>query len=1136
MASDEINPQIQVASEAEENDLSKQSNVVVALPFSTLTQPASHYEGFVSPAPERSERHAVATLLNSLEAQERNKDYIEFDLNHFSIYIDNGNFPNELRPLQHLLFRTIKCMYFDGVLQHGDKKFYLRKIPFLKLPVGNYGESNNSVGDQIWIMSKLNPSINKKVYYKLGSPAPEYRRFHQPFLWVANLTKHVIDYCEHCRDHGRHAVLDDFKSRFSMWTMFTHGSSTAFAKWHAANRTTDFRGALIANIDYIFEQANGLDREIPSWHHVWREVKTLNYYQQNLAPNVPSALREGTTLKTVVTPYVYELFSHMAFGELLELKEACMSVEAKKAEFIRQSQSMFTQPRSSRGPVQSSRDRIAFIEMIQPGDVISTLPDNKATTDTRWKREPSNHYHGEDHWFGLVQKVHIRPHGERSFDVLWLYQPIDTPCSVMKYPWANELFLSDNCTCHDRHIGEVRGCEIISTHEVEWFGTPSTSAEFFVRQTYVASECRWVSLRQEHFICGNEIGSQELDHSNQYRVGDTVLVNTKRLHLETFIIEGFLENKKSQHARMRRLWRRRDVDKAARLAPPNELVYSQHLVEMATKRIDRRCIVRAFHVDDEVPPPYNRNGTGDAFFVTHEEIEVEGVIKYRPLSTHAELFRQGFNPMHDNKPKLRGLDLFCGGGNFGRGIEEGDAVEMLWSNDLWKGAIHTYMANTEPGRCTPFLGSIDDLLAHALDGNENVPVPGDVQYISGGSPCPGFSRLTIDKTTSHQRKNQSFVASYASSVELFRPLYGVLENVPSMVNSREFRHSCVFSQLVCALVGLGYQVQVLFLDAWSFGSAQKRSRVFLTYTAPGLRALKAPKASHSHPPNTPLLRLGEMSCGRPFDSRKIIPTPFKFVCMKDAVGDLPNIQDGKGDYSVGYPDHRLAIGYTPTVRKQLQSIPTHPYGMNFVKSSRGAPGLPPVMTETERLLFPKEDKERAQPFSKGWGRVDPNGLVGTIPTKCLPTDARIGQINHWEQNRPMTILEARRAQGFPDHEVIVGTRADQYKIIGNSVSRHVALVLGLAVREAWLGTLLDEDVSANMQHQTTGSDVTSIDSSEEALTTSNPRSVGAYTPATSESAEPYDRELHRKRHRLGYAGLITKKRRHNLEPDDFFRE
>jgi hypothetical protein len=54
------------------------------------------------------------------------------------------------------------------------------------------------------------------------------------------------------------------------------------------------------------------------------------------------------------------------------------------------------------------------------------------------------------------------------------------------------------------------------------------------------------------------------------------------------------------------------------------------------------------------------------------------------------------------------------------------------------------------------------------------------------------------------------------------------------------------------------------------------------------------------------------------------------------------------------------------------------------------------------------------------------------------------------------LLEVRRAQGFLDDEVILGKPAQQWHIVGNSVARQVALALGMAVREAWFGTLYDE--------------------------------------------------------------------------------
>ncbi|KAI1821618.1 S-adenosyl-L-methionine-dependent methyltransferase [Xylaria intraflava] len=1152
-------------------------NLIVGLPFSTLTQPASYFEGFVPPVPEVTERAAIKALMESMGELDDTDDYIELELESFSIYLDSNTYPNELRPLQHLIARTVHSMYFDGILRHGDLQFYLRRVPFQKLPVGNYGESNHSVGDQIWILSELNEYLGREIYYKLGSPAPEYRRFHVPFLWIADLGKHVIDYCEHRRDQNERAILYDFKSKFSAWLLSKHQFSVTFDKWYAANGTADFRVAVNANIDYIYEQAYGLDHKIATWHHFWKEVKTLDRYKPNMDSYRPAKVRrssetglkprKGQVPDTVVTPYVYDLFSHMVFGKLLEFKRPSMSGKAKKTAFIKRAKSLSVQPTSFRSKKRSATDQSTLVERIETGDVISTLPDDATTTDTRWKSGSSAHYEGEYRWFGLVQKVHTSPRGKRSFDVLWLYQPIDTPCSVMKYPWANELFLSDNCTCHPR-INKVKEHEVLSTHEVEWFGNNSTTAEFFVRQTYLASECRWTSLRKSHLVCGEETADSTEPHKpSQYSIGDAVLVETRSMQLETFIIEGFSEEGGAQLALMRHLLRRKDVDKAALSAPPNELVYSQQLINKPIRKISRRCLVRVFLVGEEIPTPYNRDGTGDAYFITHEEIEVHGRAEYRPLKSKVlGSLREGFNPF-DEIPKLQGLDLFCGGGNLGRGIEEGGAVEMRWTNDIWHGAIHTYMANTEPGRCTPFLGSVDNLLGLALDGTKGVPAPGDVHFISAGSPCPGFSLLTIDKTTIPQRKNQSLIASFASFVDFYRPLYGVLENVPNMVN-KNLKNSCVFSQLVCAIVGLGYQVQILYLDAWSFGSAQRRSRVFLSFTAAGLTPPKAPKASHSHPDNVRLSQLGRMSSGLPFDSRKIVPTPFKFVSMKEAVGNLPDIQDGKADFCVGHPDHRLSIGYSAVIRKQLQCIPTRPFGMDFSKAWYGAPGIDSVMTKAERELFPEKGIMRVQRNSKGWGRVKPNGLVGTLATCCLPTDARVGHINHWEQNRPLSILEARRAQGFLDHEVIVGSRADHFKVVGNSVARHVSLVLGMVIREAWANTMLgiDGDVEQRLQIQAetheslngtlpdylTDSDVdddlqvqlqvhaeshvspdeTSTEASSDLLGMPSPFS-GVYTPATSESLEPSNGENERKRvQSICVEVPSTKKRRLTVEPED----
>ncbi|KAL7619513.1 hypothetical protein AAE478_010053 [Parahypoxylon ruwenzoriense] len=1169
----------EVAPDIESTDTPREKPIVVEIPQSTLTQPRSLFEGFIPPATEVREPVAIAALLDAAKQQQSAEgEHVEFDLEDFSIYINTNVYPYELRPLQHLTLRlSSDHFYFDGVVSYGRQRFYLRRIPFRQLPIGNYGSDEHTVGDQIWIRSELNESSGAEIYYKLKSPSREYVRFYEPFLWIADLAKHIIDYCDYLKEKDRRAVLYDFKSDFSIWLLRKHLKFAGFERWHSANRGTDFRAAVIANIEYIWKEAHGLDAKITSWHRVWEEVKTLTRYKPNLTSGSllldddseevdrkhSKSRKEDQAPVTIATPYAYDLFSHMVFGNVLKQVKPSATVEKKRSTFVHSNRPI--QQSFPRAVTRDSRDRTAFITSIKVRDVISTKPDDEGT-DTEWKQEKSKHYEGEHLWFGLVQKVHRSPKGNFSFDVIWLYQPVDTPCGVMKYPWNNELFLSNNCTCH-HDTAKVQAGEILSTHSVDWFGDPSTTAEFFVRQTYLSDDCRWTTLQKEHLTCGEE----KLNEERCYTAGDAVLVETKpkTLQLEAFIVEAFFGEQRKRYVRLRKLSRRRDVDKGAPNSPPNELVYTDQLVEISAGRISRHCLVRAFRLEEKIATPYDCNGTGDVFFMTHQEVETEdSKFVYVPLDmTCLHKLRQGFDPSRTHQSqKLQGLDLFCGGGNFGRGLEDGGAIEMRWANDIWSEAIHTYMANCKPEACTPLLGSVDDLLHRALRGDHSkVPRPGDVHFISAGSPCPGFSLLTPDKTTDRQRKNQSLVASFVSFVDLYRPYYGLLENVPQMVNTRKYRDACVFSQTVCALVGLGYQVQVMFLDAWSFGTPQSRSRVFLCFSAPGFRMPKIPASSHSHPPGTVLTKLGEMSCGRPFDRRKLVSTPFKYVSAKEAIGDLPDIQDAKADYCVGFPDHRLSFGYTPPMRKQIWHIPTQPWEMSFSKAWYGRPGIPAALGERERHLYPPEPSWRTARPSRGWTRVHPYSLFSTVATKCLPTDSRVGTTNHWYQHRPSTIMEARRAQGFRDHELLVGSPTNQWHIIGNSVARQVSLALGLAIREAWFGTRFDErpipqtglaafagdaasnvttfpppncvviteSIEGNKENNTAvGADTSGPDEPPEGpFSVPTPNKSISPTPATSVSNEASDSENSRKRPLALYVEIFSKRARLSAEPD-----
>ncbi|UNI17825.1 DNA (cytosine-5-)-methyltransferase [Purpureocillium takamizusanense] len=1043
----------------------------VDVPECNMISPLSCYEPFDAGAPTMSESRALATLAPEWKRLRRSDDDdvegIEYDLDDFAAYCDATAYPCEMRPLHQLDTKMgVRNLYFDGVLSIGGQhRIFVRRVPIAAMPIGNYGTQHDTAQGHIWLQSELNR--NRSIYYKLGKPAREYLRYYRPMLWVVDLAKHFVDYLQVTGDASKSVQIHHFRSVFIAWLQDTQKSSLAFDAWRRQHPSPDFRSSVVAHINFLHKEAVGvLGYKATYKHDVWSEALLLTAYEPQPRAKDP---------KTVVTQYMYDLFKDMPFGDQLIVAPISPNIQQLRDELIHERRMELPSPvHEAVKDVSSAAE--ARIRDVKPGDTISTPRDDEAS-GSMWKREVSKGFHDVDRWFALVQSVRTAKSGKRVFDVIWYYRPVETLCGVMHYPWNNELFLSDHCSCKERN--KISEDEVLGVHEVDFGGSSATTAEFFCRQTYVHAERKWVTLREKHKHCKH---TMERRRPAKYRPGDTLLVHldTKSSLAEPCELVSSYREGDGKIYRLRRLLRRRDVDQEAHTSPPNELVYSSSLIEGRKNRIVGRCRVRFFPAGSHIPTPYDRNGVGGYFFFSYRLKEAhDGVRRCEALDAAPESLRQGWNPAA-TVPQLQGVDLFCGGGNFGRGLEDGGAIEMRWANDYDSKAVHTYMANVEvPGRVTPFLGSIDDMQRRAMAGDlsSSVPRVGDVDFVSAGSPCPGFSRLTNDKTTVAQRKNQSLVAAFGSFVDLYRPRYALLENVPGIVHKRANRDQDVFSQLICAVVGLGYQARFFFLDASSCGSPQRRSRVFLALAAPGCQLPDKPLMTHSHPPQTKALGLGMLPTGEPMAVREMPrATPFHFVTALEATADLPVIYDAKPDTCVPFPDHRVSLGLTRSQRLRIAVIPTHPWGMNFSRAwyGTGATKKPGhgIMTLAERAFFagtdsgsgtasPINDNNRvgeAHASSNAYGRMYPDRLIETIVTTQNPRDGKNGRSLHWSEDRVLTIMEARRAQGMRDHEVLLGSPATQFKIVGNSVAREVAVALGIVFREAWVETLLGDKV------------------------------------------------------------------------------
>ncbi|KAH8661624.1 hypothetical protein BGZ60DRAFT_530574 [Tricladium varicosporioides] len=1066
-------PQLKLANEGmdEVEDLSAQKKPKVppqSILMSDFIYPKSRYIGHEPPLPPSKERLAVQGLLQEIELRKaedtklgreespesshlEGSDYVEIELSNFSVYLPEGahNYSFELRPLQHLWAKMgVSSFLFDGILSVGKAQYYVQAVPFQICSIGNYGEELHTVGGNIWLQSYYNSDTN--VYYKLKSPASEYHRFHEGFLWLADFAKHFVDYSQ---ARGRNGVsVFDFRSDFSTWIKKKHSESREFQNWFKQYGKDDFRQVVAVHILFLFKESVGVDEGLRD-QPIFAELMAMNA--------IPK--QEIVEQNTIVTPFVYDCFKDMNFGAFLKPIEPKIKILPSIAPTKDSGSKSNTPPRKIVIEVPTKR------AVVRVGDVIAVATDGE---DSEWKDEVSKYKEPDRCWYLYVQSIHEPRYEdeERSFDALWLYKPSDTSCAKMRYPFLNELFLSDNCTCSRGRISQSEVLEIVT---VLWNCNPPPSNDrLFVRQTWLENE-RFVTFQESHKRCEHLRPTSTIPLvSVRFPIGQTVLCRPPQgdgKTLEVYEVVKHFVSKGRSYTLFRRLLRRHQIDGRGR---PNELTYTNQVDKISSHRIDRKCNVRFYSEADvavnAIPVPYCRDGVGSCFYITTRLVKSEMGDVLEPIDTNIPRgLIQGYDPLAlPSREPMRGLDLYCGGGNFGRGIEEGGAVHNEVAVDCYNAAIHTYNANQKtPGSTKLFYGSVNDLLLQAMEGNpknsELIPRRDKVDFISAGSPCQGFSGLNQHKNNEKGLRNQSLVASVAAYIDFYRPKYGILENVITMAQKGTRRDEDPLSQLICAIVGMGYQLEIFMLDAWSHGSPQSRSRLFVCFTAPGFTPLDEPDLTHSHPDNVQERGLGKLANGQNFGQRRDGPTPFRYVTAGEATQGLPVIGDAHTYQCTSFPYHVALAGMSELLKSQIDAIPTHPWGMNFAKSWNEGHG---VMTLEERSLFPGLTKsgklsQCVTKRARSWGRVNPLGLFPTIVVKIRARDACMGTCLHWDQQRYLTIAEAQRAQSYPDGEVLVGSVVDQSKILGNSVARTVSMALGLKLREAWLANPIETDTT-----------------------------------------------------------------------------
>ncbi|BFZ63052.1 hypothetical protein YB2330_004164 [Saitoella coloradoensis] len=1054
--------------------------------------PLSEYRYLKRKNEVMKERHALNELPADYERPSANggytdddaEDFEEYELSDFCIYrvitrkghaVETTSTTVDFVMLsEHNVSRGVATLYFDGVIssKSSNKRFYVEKVPFTHCSVGKMDVAHDAVDGAIWIQSPLLTADG--AWYLLKNPSPEYERFWTPFLWLANFAKHVVDFMS----AHESVCLADFETRFARWVYHTHHSEKV-GEWIAQglkSAVMDFRQHFATNVEYLWKEACNIPGKKLNKHPIWEETH----------PEMLNAIKAGkhdVDPRTVVTPGMFECFKNLFPDEMRVLKKrpsrVSESLDAESEPFQERAEAQLDGvyvvepegwlPTTSTGEVdweamKKIRDAPDF--EIRAGDVVAVEPE-KIDGKVGWKSERL-------FWSAYVNEVV----GEErdKLRLTWLYWPEDTTIGDAYYPNPRELFFSDHCMCDTPKHKLFPVQEVLGKLSVDFRGQEQHGGhEYYVRQKYEwyekGDEWSFRTLKQSELRECPCLSSAAQCKTNaavfedivaRYSVGNCVYFD----HGHDSELEG-------------RLWPKRivriDLDHQTvslqSFCPTghdNELyvdtgdariIFGSHL-----RRIGRKCTVERVGENEELPPAQQQHGAGDYWFYRYAfDLETRKVISicdsncFDPLVVVKEAKERKISVQ-----PLRGLDLFCGGGSFAHGVEDAGGVEHKWAVDYDTTAMHTYRANVtderHEGRDVFFWeGSVNTFLSAAMSkaGEPGVPQPGEVEFVVAGSPCQGFSTANRDKTTAKSRTNCSLVASVASYVDFYRPKYALLENVVAMKSDYKRDDGTTYNvcnQMVAACVSMGYQLRLYVLGAYLYGAPQKRERIFISLAAPGLTLPERPAPTHA-PHNSRVRISSKDGSGHQFrDGGEVGPTPFAFRSASEAVGDLPDVGDAQVVVNVQYPHHIVSVSLSKKARQLVALIPkSHRKvrGKNWSKSAASYSAAVALNRIPHCLRSSYLERHRLKQGAIGsYCRFDPRGLIPTVLTQPGTLSMSASPNLHYDQNRVMTIEEARRAQGFLARDVILGTKEKAWKIVGNAVARPVALALGVSLRHA----------------------------------------------------------------------------------------
>lgn len=351
-----------------------------------------------------------------------------------------------------------------------------------------------------------------------------------------------------------------------------------------------------------------------------------------------------------------------------------------------------------------------------------------------------------------------------------------------------------------------------------------------------------------------------------------------------------------------------------------------------------------------------------------------------------------------NKNPIVGIDLFSGAGGMSLGaIQAG--IKVICAVENCPHASATYRLNFPD---VQVLGDIRGLteLPRKPDGALSV--------LFGGPPCQGFS-TSNQRTRNGANPNNWLFLEFLRMVKLWEPDWVVMENVKGIVETEggRFLRAAIYE-----LKDAGYTVDHQLLNAVNFGVPQRRTRAFIVGSRNG--------AKFAFPG----------------------PTSDRLFTVKDAIGDLPALENGARIDRLPYGVEE-ASAYARTLRN----------GMTTVTGNLVTRNAPHILERYEHVPpggnwenIPVDQlcnyKDRTRCHTGIYRRLDP------AEPSVVIGNYRKNMLVHPKENRGLSVREAARLQAIPDSFGFVGSIGFQQQQVGNMVPTPLAHALFRAISRA----------------------------------------------------------------------------------------